>query len=148
MVILLPFMLGMVNVELSTMLVASLGFHGSSVELLPFRNQQSSGKQDQHSAGHVYSINGTYKDKRRLTSLSSGSMSIDQPTTRVLWYDGVRSAASLRGSPFLPFVQLFVRLARLLVPAGHPVCSQLPLLIASPLPLAPADRSVGNCPGN
>src|SRR4029434_8374077 len=101
MVILLPFMLGMVNVESFTS-VASLGFHGSSVELLPFRNQQSSGKQarDQHSAGHVYSINGTYKDKRRLTSLSSGSMSIEQPTTEVLRYDGVRSAASLRGSPF------------------------------------------------
>ena len=110
MVILLPFMLDMVNVESFTS-VASLGFHGSSVELLPFRNQQSSGKQarDQHSAGHVYSINGTYKDKRRLTSLSSGSMSIDQPTTGVLRYDGVRSAASLRGSPFLPFIQLFVR---------------------------------------
>src|SRR4029434_9832069 len=99
MVILLPFMLGMVNVESFTS-VASLGFHGSSVEFLPFRNQQSSGKQarDQHSAGHAYGINETYKDKRKLTSLSSGSMSIDQPTTGVLRYDGVLSSASLRGS--------------------------------------------------
>ena len=101
MVNLLSFMLGIVN--FGSFHVGGFScFDGASVEFLPFRNQQSSGKQarDQHSAGHVYSINGTYKDKRRLTSLSSGSMSIDQPTTGVLRYDGVRSAASLRGSPF------------------------------------------------
>ena len=112
MVNLLSFMLGIVN--FGSFHVGGFScFDGASVEFLPFRNQQSSGKQarDQHSAGHVYGINETYKDKRKLTSLSSGSMSIDQPTTGVLRYDGVLSSASLSGSPVRTFVSFvcFVR---------------------------------------
>ena len=76
-------------------------------------------------------------------------MSIDQPTTGVLRYDGVHCAASLRGSPFLQFV--FVRpFVRSVDPSPGP--RRAPSMFVAPsfcsTPLYPSIPLIRNCPGN